>query len=593
VANLSEDENIRMHGDDCQAGQVLGFNNDTSHRYNSLMRNFNSTKSRSLCRLRESDTQNGRFNKGLFFFVLFLTLASSPVLAQQSATAKREKLPSPDKVVSDYIKAIGGKKRVAAIKDASYEWTILQDNTESVQRGTVTMRLKTPASTHTKVDVSDGLGQLVGEKSAVREVKLKSSIESGANVRSAWRRDPVTGLQTRTDTDAQTAKLYSMLDASHLLDYKKAKILARVVGLATVMGESAFGVEFSLRSGARVRYWFSVSSKLLLMTEDAVKDSPARRTFSDYRYENGLLEPHRLRIPFEGLGVLTLELKQVRYNTGLPDSLFDPPTAESIDVVALLTEIDRNQAQIDERVSDYTYTEKLTERKINDKGEVTEEIVTAFEVYPLPGRNDVRKLISENGVPLTPEKAAKEEKRVVEEMEKAENERSKTELKRERDRQRGKTTNPDDDPGIADFLRAAELVSPRRERLRNRDSIVFDFRPRAGYKPKGRVESIVSKLAGVVWIDPIDKQVMRLEARLIDSYKMGGGLLASVRPGTALVFEQKRMEDGVWLPVFSQVNISAKILLFKSVNVNVTQEFSNYQRFGSSVDDYKLSAPKP
>jgi hypothetical protein len=128
--------------------------------------------------------------------------------------------------------------------------------------------------------------------------------------------------------------------------------------------------------------------------------------------------------------------------------------------------------------------------------------------------------------------------------------------------------------------------------LREREAIVFDFRPRAGYKPKGSIESIVSKLAGVVWIDPVDKQVMRLEARLVESYKMGGGLLASVKPGTAFVFEQKRMDDGVWLPLFSQVNISAKVFLFKGIDLNIMQEFSNYQRFKSSFDDYKLTAPE-
>jgi hypothetical protein len=260
----------------------------------------------------------------------------------------------------------------------------------------------------------------------------------------------------------------------------------------------------------------------------------------------------------------------------------------------MLKEIDRNQDQIDERVGDYTYTEKRTERKINDRGEVTDETVKLFEVYPLPGRNDVRRLISEDGVMLSPERAVKEEKRVNDEMEKAQRERARTKEKHERAIQKGKKEKDDESElGIADFLRAAELVSPRNERLRDRYAIVFDFRPRAGYKPKTSVESIISKLAGVMWIDPLDKQVIRLEARLIDSYKMGGGLLASIRPGTALVFEQKRMEDGVWLPVYAQVNITARVLLFKGINMNVVQEFSNYQRFNSNVDDYKLTLPNP
>ncbi|MBV9957113.1 MAG: hypothetical protein JO360_01775, partial [Acidobacteria bacterium] len=312
----------------------------------------------------------------------------------------------------------------------------------------------------------------------------------------------------------------------------------------------------------------------------------------DYRAEQGLLEPHKIEWQAGTISTGTLTLLSVSYNTGLSDSLFDPPSGETIDLAALLREIDRNQEQIDERVGDYTYTEKLTERKINDKGEVTEETIKVFEVYPVPGREDVRKLVSENGVPLSAEKAAKEEKRVIEEMEKMERERAKEAEKRERERAQGKKPKAeDDDPGIGDFLRSAELVSPRRERLRERDTIVFDFRPRAGYKPRTTIESMVSKLTGVVWIDPVDKQVMRLEARLVESYKMGGGLVANIRPGTAFVFEQKRMDDGVWLPVYTQANISAKIFLFRGLNLNVTQEFSNYQHFNGNVNDYKLTTP--
>jgi hypothetical protein len=85
---------------------------------------------------------------------------------------------------------------------------------------------------------------------------------------------------------------------------------------------------------------------------------------------------------------------------------------------------------------------------------------------------------------------------------------------------------------------------------------------------------------------------MRLEGRLVDSVKMGGGLLASVKPGSAFVFEQTRLEDGVWLPRFSQVNVSARVLLFAGVSINETHEFSDYKRFSTKTGEDKLDAPK-
>ena len=94
-----------------------------------------------------------------------------------------------------------------------------------------------------------------------------------------------------------------------------------------------------------------------------------------------------------------------------------------------------------------------------------------------------------------------------------------------------------------------------------------------------------------MWIDPIDKQVIRLEARLADAFKMAGGLLVSLKPGAALVMEQTRMVQGVWLPKLAQINLSVKVLLFGGGDYNKTIEWSEYKHFSGDVQDYKISAP--
>jgi hypothetical protein len=495
--------------------------------------------------------------------VLLLALFLPLTIQAQKSVRAGQKLPSPEKIVGSYLKAVGGKKRLATVRDARYEWVVML---REQAIGRAVKEVKAPSSVRFDLMFQNG------------------EVNEGANSSSAWVRGLDGKLRTLTDAEAHTAKLLAMLDAGRLVDYKKQNVLARTLNLDETGAEPAYVLEFSMRNGARLRYWFGVNTHLLLKVRDEAR--AVSLLFADYRTEGEVLEPHRVERELGGTGALTLTLVSVSYNTGVASARFDPPASESLDINALLNELDKNQEQIDERVGDYTFIEKSTERQISGKGEVTKETVKVYEVYPVPGERLVRKLVTENGVALTGERAAKEEKRVGEELEKAERERQKAAQKRERDREKNK--KEEDDPGIADFLRAAELVSPRRERLRERDTIVFDFRPRAGYKPRNDVESIVQKLTGIIWIDPLEKQVVRLEARLTDSYKVGGGLLASIRPGTAFVFEQQRMEDGVWLPVFSQVNVTAKILVFKGLEINVTQEFSNYKRFKSDVGDYKL-----
>src|ERR1043165_9179029 len=40
------------------------------------------------------------------------------------AGAQSSRLPTPEKVVADYVKAVGGRKHLATLRDASYEWSV-------------------------------------------------------------------------------------------------------------------------------------------------------------------------------------------------------------------------------------------------------------------------------------------------------------------------------------------------------------------------------------------------------------------------------------------------------------------------------------
>ena len=497
-----------------------------------------------------------------FLFVLLLLAAVS-----HSAPAQK-KLPSAEKVVDNYLKALGGKKSVGALKDVTYNWTI-QLNDQPI--GTARTQRKPPSSE--RWELAFGNGQII----------------TATNTRSAWELGLDNHLRTLTGPESAAAKLRATLDASRLINFKKLNLLARVVSLGDLGSEPAYIVEFSTRSGARFQYYFSVKTGLITKITGDLKNTKV--VVDKYRPVDGIQEPHRIRMNVEGSGELTLLLESVSFNTGINDTVFDPPGAkEGLDVVALLREVEKNQDELENRVAEYAFKQTETDREINSKGELKKQTVKVYEVYPLPNREPVEKLISENGIPLSPERAAKEERRVKEEFEKAEREKEKDEKKvaqrrAEREKKDAEGTE------ISPFLKACEFVSPRRELLAGRETIVFDFRPRPGFKPQNREESLIAKLIGVVWIDPVDKQVIRLEARLAEGFKMAGGLLVSLKPGAALVIEQTRMEQGVWLPRFAHVNLSVKVLLFGGGDYNKTIEWSDYKHYAGDVKDYKIDTP--
>ncbi len=489
----------------------------------------------------------------------------------QNSSARPKKLPSAEKIVDNYLKAIGGKKAAAALKDTTYEWTI-QLNNQPFGAG-LTQR-KAPASE--RWEMAFGNGKII----------------SATNARSAWEVGFDNNLRTLTGAESAAAKLRAVLDSSRLVNFKKSNVLARVVSLGDLASEPAYIVEFSTRNGARFHYYFSVKTHLITKITGDVRKT--RVLFEDYRPVKGISEPHRVRMNVDGSGELTLLLQNVKYDSGIDDRAFDPPGAkEALDVVALMREVGKNQDEIENRVAEYSFRQTETDREINSKGELKKQTVKVYEVFPLPNREPVQKLISENGVPLSPERAAKEDRRVQEEFLKAEREREKDEKKvaeRRAEREK-KAKEGKEGTEISPFLRACEFVSPRREMLSGRETIVFDFRPRPGFRPQNREESLIAKLIGVVWIDPVDKQVMRLEARLAEGFKMAGGLLVSLKPGAALVIEQTRMVQGVWLPRFAQINLSVKVLLFGGGDYNKTIEWSDYKHFSGDVKDYKIDTP--
>src|SRR5690348_10851195 len=92
--------------------------------------------------------------------LLLLTLTTHASLAQSN-----KKLPSAEKIVDNYLKAIGGKKAAGALKDATYEWTI-ELNSQPI--GAARTQRKAPASE--RLELTFGNGQII----------------SAANARSAW-----------------------------------------------------------------------------------------------------------------------------------------------------------------------------------------------------------------------------------------------------------------------------------------------------------------------------------------------------------------------------------------------------------------------
>jgi hypothetical protein len=290
----------------------------------------------------------------------------------------------------------------------------------------------------------------------------------------------------------------------------------------------------------------------------------------------------------------------------------------SLDIPALIREVAASERANNKNFADYTYTAKTTEREWKD-GKVAKERVTVAEIYPQYGEA-VHKVISRDGVALSAEESEREFKRAVEGFKKGEQEAAKR--RAEAAKQAGEAKQADaprqaPDPkaipsfgpnwgfsyrsglssgsfslSLSNFLRAGEFSAPRLERFRERDAVVLDFRPRADFSPASDAQKPYAKLAGRVWIDVADRQIMRVEASPVAEALKRKGVASASNSEPWVVVEQTRLPDGRWKESYIRLNTIADKSVFNGVERDHTEEMSDFRKFNATGEG-KVDETKP
>ena len=477
--------------------------------------------------------------------------------------------PSAAKIIGRFKKASGGKS-VARVKS-----TLMTGTVKSSDGTAGRFSLQTSAPNNLRLDLEIG----------------GSKITECYNGKSAWRLDG-RGLRTLLGDEAKRLRLESLLSNSRLSDLGRNRILPQLAARSAVDGREANAIDF-IKDGVRVKLYFDGSTNLTLKRERETADGVEETFYGDYRAIDAVMEPFSLRIR-KGASELAVSIDRVEHNRAVETAAFRYPQIEGSrplpELEPLLKALSENQDKIDEMRERYTCRLVEIERKHDGDGRIKETATKTYEVTPV-GEELVERLMSVNGKELSASEREKEDKRVQKEVEDIIKRREKKEQKEERARAKGEKEKEDDDVEIKDFLRISQITSVRREMFRGHEVIAFDFEPRKGFKPKTRSEDIVSKLAGTIWVDEAAQQVARLEARLTDSFKIGGGVLASIGASTAFSFDQEKIGDEVWMPSSMEANVSARVLLLAKFNRSIERRYSDYKRY--QIDSkFELTKPK-
>jgi hypothetical protein len=100
--------------------------------------------------------------------------------------------------------------------------------------------------------------------------------------------------------------------------------------------------------------------------------------------------------------------------------------------------------------------------------------------------------------------------------------------------------------------------------------------------PNTRQEEVFHHLEGMMWIDPEQKQLARIDGELTSEVKFAGGLLGHLDKGGVFSVRFRQVDSRQWLMAALQVNMSGRALLFKTISVQEEREFEDYRRLPSN-----------
>jgi len=243
------------------------------------------------------------------------------------------------------------------------------------------------------------------------------------------------------------------------------------------------------------------------------------------------------------------------------------------DIPTLLRDIAKNQGALEEIRKLYTAHLSEEQDKTDSDGNVKSRSIDDYDVFYI-GDEEVRHLLAKDGKPLDASEKKKEDDRFNKEFDRLK--KKQAELANDPKKQAKK--EEEEEAELSDFLRAELLTNPRREMFHGREVIAFDANGNPNYKPKKRIDSIIQKLSGTMWVDEQAREIVRLEARFAESVRIGGGLLASLSKGSNFVFEQEKINDEVWLPSYAEVHLAGRIVFVK-LKQNFVDRYSDYKKF--------------
>lgn len=241
-----------------------------------------------------------------------LALAQTQAQAQTKVEAKPAEaaLPSVDKVLENYVAALGGKAAIEKVTSRTAKGTF--ELPAMGASGTFEMVAKAPNKTGMKIEIP-GVGEIHNRFDGTK----------------GWAQDPMTGLRELSGVELAATKL----DAEFYKDIKMKELYKKleVKGRAKVGDAEAIIIEATPAEGSPEKYYFDTKTGLLIR-HDTERESPQGKmaiesTFEDYRAVDGVQVVHTIKQSTPAYA-LVIKMTEVKHNVAVDDAKFAKPAGQ-------------------------------------------------------------------------------------------------------------------------------------------------------------------------------------------------------------------------------------------------------------------------
>ena len=234
--------------------------------------------------------------------------------------------------------------------------------------------------------------------------------------------------------------------------------------------------------------------------------------------------------------------------------------------------------------------ELMNARMLENYAYEAKETTTTYDVAGHPAKSEskvteyqwvegtrYKRLVEENGKPLTGTNALREQRKLDEEL-------AKRRQESPRDREK----------------RLANETQRRKESRETRDEVVkaFNFRllgeeivggvkcwkvaaePKPGYVGQTRISRMFPKMRGMIWVHQQGYEWVRVEVETLDAITFGG-FLAKLDKGARFTLEQMRINEELWAMRQLSTRVTARAL-FVRFNQGQQVDFRNYRKFSAA-----------